>query len=319
VQLQDSFSPELVEGLLFCLLHYSLYTPLFAEGDLEKPMLREHSKKLKINYYFSPSFSMPTAIHKHKATNYFYDEILGGQTLKPPLRMMQIPTGEFLMGSPESEPERYAERESPQHLVSVPSFFMAKYPVTQAQWRLVAVMPQVKLELNSDPSKFKGDSRPVEQVSWDDAIEFCARLSKHTNRQYRLPTETEWEYACRAGTTTPFHFGNTISIELANFEMVYDETTPVDHFKIANTWGLCEMHGNVWEWCEDTWHYSYNKVPKDGSAWLIDRDDDTYIIRGGAWMNEPMACRSASRHEGFSTTRTSYLGFRLACSALGSF
>jgi formylglycine-generating enzyme required for sulfatase activity len=216
---------------------------------------------------------MPTTtIHKRKATNHFYDEILD---VKLPLRMMQIPAGEFLMGSPDSEKGR-SPRESPQHRVSVPSFFMAKYPVTQAQWRIVAAMDQVERKLDSDPSNFKGDSRPVEKVSWEDAIEFCTRLSKYTNRQYRLPKEAEWEYACRAGTVTPFHFGETISTELANYngisyadgltENFRDETTPVNHFEIANDWGLCDMHGNILEWCED--HYNHYDAPKDHEAWF---------------------------------------------------
>jgi formylglycine-generating enzyme required for sulfatase activity len=212
---------------------------------------------------------MPATIHKCQFTNYYYDEILD---VKLQLRMMQIPAGEFLMGSPDNELERDEQRESPQHRVSVSSFFMAKYPVTQDQWRLVANMPRVKQELNPAPSKFQGDSKPVEQVSLEDAIEFCARLSRYTNRQYRLPTEAEWEYACRAGTTTPFHFGETISTELANYNgrAAYadgptgkrrDETTPVDHFEIANAWGLCDMHGNVWEWCGDHWHDNYEGAP----------------------------------------------------------
>jgi formylglycine-generating enzyme required for sulfatase activity len=122
--------------------------------------------------------------------------------------MMLIPAGAFMMGSPEDEPER-SPHEGPQHLVSVASFFLGKYPVTQAQWRVVASFPQVERSLDLDPSHFKGDMRPVEKVSWEEAIEFCARLSEYTKRQYRLPTEAEWEYACRAETTTPFHFGET--------------------------------------------------------------------------------------------------------------
>jgi formylglycine-generating enzyme required for sulfatase activity len=272
---------------------------------------------------------MPTTtIHKRKATNHFYDEILDVQPLKPPLRMMQIPAGEFSMGSSDGEPERFAARESPQHRVSVPSFFMAKYPVTQAQWRSVAAMPQFKRELNPDPSSFKGYRRPVEQVSWEDVIEFCARLSKHTKRQYRLPTEAEWEYACRAGTTTPFHFGATISPELANYSSstAYadgltgksrGETIPVDHFKVANAWGLCHMHGNVWEWCADHWHSDYRNAPDDGSAWLTDDAGALRVNRGGSWFNSPWYCRSAYRDINDPADRFNFLGFRLACAAPG--
>ena len=266
---------------------------------------------------------MPTVtIHRHQATNQFYDEKLDDKTH---LRMMQIPAGTFLMGSPESEEGR-SKSESPQHQVSVPSFFMAKYPVTQAQWRIVSAMPQVELKLKLNPSKFKGNTRPVEQVSWHEAIEFCARLTNHTKRQYRLPTEAEWEYACRAGTTTPFHFGETISPELANYNSkeVYGdgvtgeyrgETTPVDHFDIANAWGLCDMHGNVWEWCQDHWHSNYEGATKHGTAWLTDDSDAPRVIRGGSWFNNPRDCRSAYRYY-INPDLTYYLlGFRVSCSA----
>jgi formylglycine-generating enzyme required for sulfatase activity len=126
------------------------------------------------------------------------------------LEMAVIPGGSFMMGSPPEELER-RDNESPQHSVTIKAFFMGKYQVTQAQWRFVALLPQVNKELNPDPSNFKGDNRPVEQVSWEDAVEFCDRLSNHTKEQYRLPSEAEWEYACRGGTTTPFHFGQTIT------------------------------------------------------------------------------------------------------------
>ena len=239
--------------------------------------------------------------------------------------MMQIPAGTFLMGSPDSE-EGHSKSESPQHQVSVPSFFMAKYPVTQAQWRIVSKMSQVQLKLKPNPSKFKGDTRPVEQVSWHEAIEFCARLTKHTNRQYILPTEAEWEYACRAGTTTPFHFGETISPELANYDArsaygdgitgeYRQETTPVDHFKIANAWGLCDMHGNVWEWCQDHWHSNYEGATKHGSAWLTDNSDTPRVRRGGSWGSGPRYCRSAYRDFTYPDNTSFRLGFRVSCSA----
>ena len=204
---------------------------------------------------------------------------------------------------------------------------MAKYPVTQAQWQVVAAMSQVNTQLKPDPSKFKGDNRPVEQVSWDEAIEFCDRLTAHTKRQYRLPSESEWEYACRAGTTTPFHFGETISPELANYDssVAYadgatgkkrGETTPVDYFKIANAWGLCDMHGNVYEWCQDYWHNNYEGAPKDGSAWLTGYLKNTrHAMRGGSQRNPPRNCRSASRSNNNPDERYNHLGFRVSCSA----
>ena len=157
---------------------------------------------------------------------------------------------------------------------------MSKYPITQEQWRSVAGLPQVKRELKLDPSRFKGDILPVEQVSWLDALEFCRRLSNQAGREYRLPSESEWEYACRAGTTTPFHYGETITTELVNYNGEYPycdapkgenrkKTTPVGQFP-ANAFGLYDMHGNVWEWCADDWHDSYEGAPKDGSVWIKD-------------------------------------------------
>ncbi|MGI8502667.1 MAG: SUMF1/EgtB/PvdO family nonheme iron enzyme, partial [Hassallia sp.] len=152
----------------------------------------------------------------------FFTEDLGnGITLD----MVEIPAGSFKMGTENEEIERLVQKfkndgfrkEKPQREVTVQSFLMGKYPVTQAQWRRVAALPKVKVDLKADPSNFEGDNRPVEQVSWYDAVEFCDRLSKHTNKQYRLPSEAEWEYACRAGTTTPFHFGETITTDLANY------------------------------------------------------------------------------------------------------
>jgi formylglycine-generating enzyme required for sulfatase activity len=242
------------------------------------------------------------------------------------LEMVGIKGGEFMMGSLAEEPE---SNERPQHLVTVPDFYLGRYPVTQAQWRLVAAMPQEKRELDLGPSNFKGDTRPVEQVSWEDAIEFCVRLSKHTKRQYRLPTEAEWEYACRAGTTTPFHFGETISTELANYNgsaYAYangstgksrDETTSLDHFEIANAWGLCDMHGNVWEWCEDHWHNNYNGASENGIAWLTDDAGSLRVVRGGSWFNYPKYCRSAFRYCSDPSGRDLSIGFRLACAAPG--
>jgi formylglycine-generating enzyme required for sulfatase activity len=259
-----------------------------------------------------------------------------------PLHMVLVPGGTFLMGSPDDEPER-EEREGPQRDVSVASFFMGRYPVTQAQWRVVAAMPQVGRELKPDPSRFKGDNRPVEQVTWYDAVEFCARLSAHTGRPYRLPSEAEWEYACRAGTTTPFYFGNTLTTEVANYDgnftfgntlttevANYDgnftyadgpegeyrkETIPVDHFGIANAFGLRDMHGNVYEWCQDHSHSNYEGAPTDGSAWIEGGDSERRILRGGSWVNYPRHCCSAYRIGIVPDDRNSYIGFRVVCSA----
>ncbi|MCC5899873.1 MAG: formylglycine-generating enzyme family protein [Phormidium sp. BM_Day4_Bin.17] len=262
---------------------------------------------------------MPLTVHKRQEQNQYYDERLATGGL--PLRMMSIPPGTFLMGSPEDEPER-STVEGPQHQVAVSGFFMAKYPVTQAQWRAVAAMPQVEKELEPDPSSFKGDNRPVESVSWYDAVEFCARLSVYTGREYRLPSEAEWEYACRAGTTTPFHFGEMITTEVANYDGsdtynggpkgdYREETTSVNHFGIANAFGLSDMHGNVFEWCLDHWHKNYDKAPTDGSAWLSEDESSGRVLRGGSWLDNPRICRSAFRNNYYPRLDDYDYGFRL--------
>ncbi|MEN8443618.1 MAG: formylglycine-generating enzyme family protein [Cyanobacteria bacterium J06555_13] len=241
------------------------------------------------------------------------------------LEMVAIPGGTFLMGSPDDETERF-ERESPQHEVTVAPFFMGRYPVTQAQWRLVASMPQVERALEPAPSRFKEAMLPVEQVSWYDAVEFCARLSVHTGREYRLPTEAEWEYACRAGATTAFHFGEMITTEVANYNgSAYADgpkgesrrtTTPVDKFGIANAYGLSDMHGNVSELCQDRWHGNYEGAPVDGSAaWLINNEGASRVYRGGSWLRDPEYCRSACRDYRNPDDRFSSFGFRVSCAA----
>jgi formylglycine-generating enzyme required for sulfatase activity len=249
------------------------------------------------------------------------------------LEMMLVPGGTFIMGSPPEELER-RDNESPQHSVTVQPFFMGKYQVTQAQWRFVAQLAQVNRELEQDPSNFKGDNRPVEQVSWEDAVEFCDRLSQYTGRIYRLPSEAEWEYACRAGTKTPFHFGETITTDLANYDgtdnesmgwsgsygsgpkgVYREETTEVGSFEVANNFGLYDMHGNVWEWCQDDWHGKYEGAPIDGSAWLDNEESsNTKLLRGGAWFNFPDYCRSASRSYYNLDNYDHNIGFRVVCS-----
>ncbi|MBD2261108.1 formylglycine-generating enzyme family protein [Pseudanabaena sp. FACHB-2040] len=241
------------------------------------------------------------------------------------LEMVSIPAGNFTMGSPKQEPE-HSDREGPQHEVTVDAFLMGRYPITQTQWRFVAQLPQVNQDLSLDPSHFKGENRPVEGVSWHDAVEFCDRLSAYTGREYRLPSEAEWEYACRAGTTTPFHFGETITSALANYDAstAYNnglkgeyrrETTPVDRFGIANAFGLSDMHGNVWEWCQDHWHDDYKGAPADGSAWLNENENARRVRRGGSWDSYPWYCRAAYRSSDYPRGASFYTGFRVVCSA----
>ncbi|GAB4325491.1 MAG: hypothetical protein OHK0047_10400 [Leptolyngbyaceae cyanobacterium] len=279
----------------------------------------------------SPPTSEPKlVIHKRWEQAQYFVEDLGKVVT---LYLVLIPGGSFRMGSPADELER-SESEDPQHTVTVPQFFMGKYPVTQAQWQAVAALPQVNRKLESDPSRFKGSDRPVELVSWYDAVEFCDRLSQLTGRPYRLPSEAEWEYACRAGTTTPFHFGETITTDLANYcgedrkeygwsgsygrgpKGIYrQETTTVGSFGVANAFGLFDMHGNVWEWCLDHWHENYKGAPTDGSAWVTGGDSDRRLLRGGSWGNNPRLCRSACRDGLNPDDRDDLIGFRVVCAA----
>lgn len=268
----------------------------------------------------------PFTIRRTPATVQCYTEPLEALGNAIPLDMILVPGGTFTMGSPDTEPER-EYREGPQHQVTVSSFFMGRYPITQAQWRTVAQMDhQVKQELNADPSEFKGPNRPVEQISWYEAVEFCDRLARASGRPYRLPSEAEWEYACRAGTTTPFSFGKTLTPELANYfgqetynggpKGVYrEQTTPVNEFDVANAFGLCDMHGNVLEWCQDHWHNSYDNSPENGSAWLSEDESEYRVLRGGSWHNFPRNCRSAYRDYTMPGDRYSDIGFRVVCVA----
>jgi formylglycine-generating enzyme required for sulfatase activity len=269
---------------------------------------------------------------RSKGTAQHFVEDLNGIKLE----MVLIPESKdgFKMGAPEGE-LKSQDNERPQHIVTVSQFYMGRYPVTQAQWRAVAAMPPVNRELKPDPSSFKGDNRPVEQVNWYEAVEFCARLndfvearlSRHTKKNYRLPSEAEWEYACRAGTTTPFHFGETISPKYANYDgrTVYgdngfageyrEQTTPVGSLGVANRFGLSDMHGNVWEWCADHWHENYEGAPKDGSAWVTGGNSARRVLRGGSWLHLPEDCRSGYRNYYVPDYVSSLIGFRVVSSA----
>ena len=243
------------------------------------------------------------------------DEHLDGVELP----LVRIPAGEFVMGSPPHEPER-SEDEGPQHRVQLSEFLMGRTPITQAQWRVV---------MEGNPSAFAdkpdSDQRPVETVSWHDAMAFCRRLRERMGRYYSLPSEAQWEYACRAGTTTPFCFGPTLTPELANYipadsysnGPVVDprmETSPVGLYP-ANSWGLRDMHGTVREWCLDHWHSNYEGAPTDGSAWLSDNSGEqaSRLLRGGSWNDDPRFCRSASRYHDRPGLADGGLGFRVVC------
>jgi formylglycine-generating enzyme required for sulfatase activity len=275
--------------------------------QVEKPSLWRRKPKLTINY--TPG-----------KAQYFTEKLVDNVILE----MVSIPGGTFLMGSPKTE-EKSSDNERPQHEVTVQPFFMEKYTITQAQWRVVAGMEQFRTnrELNPDPSRFKGDNLPVECVSWYDAVEFCDRISKYTGKKYRLPSEAEWEYACRGGTTTPFHFGETITPELANYDGNYvygsaekgqyrQKTTHVGSFKVANAFGLYDMHGNVFEWCIDKRDYSIKSREHNSFQAANDNNNQIKTLRGGCWDNYPDHCRSAFRNDGYPDLDDfSYVGFRV--------
>jgi formylglycine-generating enzyme required for sulfatase activity len=341
------------------------------------------------------------------------------------LTMLWIPPGRFWMGSPEDELKRRSA-EGPQHLVQLQGFFLSQTPITQAQWREVAIWRpsnsesagfcpacdytdsrvlesraaddggsmhrireclncdlrfttyEVRMQcpncqnidsrvlenravhkglsirrrreclncdfrfttyelqvdskssfLNPEPSLFQGDQRPVVQVSWEDAMEFCHRLSQRNGRNYTLPSEAQWEYACRAGTISPFHFGSTISTKFANYDgtkvygdsekgMYRQETVDVASFP-ANPWGLHDMHGNVREWCADHWHGNYEGAADDGRAWIVEKDKEIdnimkfRLLRGGSWSAHPESCRSAFRNLNPPDYRDDDIGFRVCC------
>ncbi|MDB9418291.1 formylglycine-generating enzyme family protein, partial [Microcystis aeruginosa] len=265
-----------------------------------------------------------------KQSQYFREDLGNGITLE----MVAIPGGTFLMGTEDEEIERLVKKfgwegfrgERPQHRVTVSSFYMGRYPITQAQWKAIAATAKIDIDLETNPSSFKGDELPVESVNWYQATEFCKRLSRETKREYRLPSEAEWEYACRAGTTTPFYFGETIMGELANCRASYtyaeeakgeyrEETTPVGQFP-PNAFGLYDMHGNVWEWCADTWHDNYDGAPTDGSAWIENGNNNRSPLRGGSWYVFPNYCRSAFRYYFVRRVLIFFdLGFRVVCGA----
>jgi formylglycine-generating enzyme required for sulfatase activity len=231
------------------------------------------------------------------------------------LDMVYIPAGTFMMGAPDNEAGA-GDDEKPQHQVTVPAFWMSKYPITQSQYKAI---------MGNNPSLFKGDNRPVERVNWHDAVEFCKQLTTKTGKQYRLPSEAEWEYACRAGTTTPFHFGQMLTDRLANYNAteIYNnspagvfrrETTEVGLFP-ANAFGLHDMHGNVWEWCLDHWHENYKGAPSDGNAWMTGGNASSRLLRGGSWYSYPWSCRSANRIRYNPGYGRNSIGFRVVVSS----
>jgi formylglycine-generating enzyme required for sulfatase activity len=221
------------------------------------------------------------------------------------MNLVYIHLGDFMMGSPDSEKDRF-NHEGPQHKVKISrGLWMGIYEVTQAQYQSV---------MGTNPSCFKGDNLPVETVSWDDAVEFCRRLSQKEDKTYRLPTEAEWEYACRAGTTTRFYYGDDLDEsklgEYAWYGSNSDgKTHPVGQKK-SNAFGLYDMHGNVWEWCQDWYDEKYysNKPEVDppGPA-----SGQYRVLRGGNWSGNALDCRVADRVNDSLSSRDNGIGFRV--------
>jgi formylglycine-generating enzyme required for sulfatase activity len=268
------------------------------------------------------------------------------------LEMVAIPGGTLLMGVPLGEIGGNASQR-PQHLVTIAPFFIGRYPITQAQWLAVASLPKVRRTLPLRPANFAGDRRPVEQITWHEALEFCDRLSQLSAKHYRLPSEAEWEYATRAAPSPPpappasesshyppFHFGQTLTTDWANYSGIdweylgkvcskgaygqgplgedRRETTAVDELGGANSWGLSDLHGNVREWCQDAWHATYHHAPTDGSAWEEGGDSSQRVVRGGSWNGGPNKCRSAYRAK-FEADASFYdLGLRIVSEVASS-
>jgi formylglycine-generating enzyme required for sulfatase activity len=226
--------------------------------------------------------------------------------------LVYIPSGTFQMGS-----NNDGDEEQPIHYVTVASFYMSRFVITQAQWRAVADLTKVNNDLTPEPfsklnpQNFIGDQLPVVMVTWNDAAEFCARLSLATGRTFRLPSEAEWEYACRAGTTTNYPLGDEIPED--QFNCASDGLTPAGKYP-PNAFGLYDMHGNVSEWCEDTWHDNYLGAPTNGRAWVDEANDTARVLRGGSWNDIAEKCRCASRSRFEPDFRFNFTGLRVVCS-----
>jgi formylglycine-generating enzyme required for sulfatase activity len=225
------------------------------------------------------------------------------------LDLVILPAGAYQMGSSRhsGNPE-----EQPQHFVTIKSFMMSKFLITQAQWKaIMGSLPRCR---------FKGEDLPVERVSWNEAQQFCRQLSKRAERSYRLPSETQWEYACRAGTSTPFSIGETITTDYVNFNGehcfklaprgVYRHGTTKGGAFPPNAFGLHDMHGNLWEWCADNWLDDYSASPRDHSSYQ-NKASRYRVARGGSWHEPPALCRSASRLQVLESDAEEFIGFRV--------
>ncbi len=217
------------------------------------------------------------------------------------IEMVRIPSGKFNQGSPLDQTGR-KENELAIAEVNIPTFYMAKFAVTQEQW--IEIM-------GSNPATFRENLQaPVENISWNEAQDFCRKLAERSQHAYRLPSESEWEYACRSGTNTAYHFGDSPD-QLADYAWFGDKRSHPVGQKVPNSWGLHEMHGGIWEWCEDVWHERSN-----GTEWISGDNSSRRVRKGGSWSNEARQCRSASRDWHRQSDRYNDIGLRVVISAI---
>lgn len=284
---------------------------LWLNGQAAKPKDGAHAEPVLIDPARRPVRSRPMAAPSGRT---FRDTLASGG--EGPL-MVEIPAGRFIMGSPSEEPKRL-KSEGPQHEVRIAQpFAMGVYAVTFDEYDRYA---DDTGDAKPNDEGWGRGKRPVINVSWHDVQAYCVWLRQQTGQSYRLPSEAQWEYACRGGTTTPFHFGERLGTDQANFDgnFTYNgstkgeyrkKTVPVGSFA-PNAFGLYDMHGNVWEWCQDGWHDAYEGAPGDGSA----RESEvnrSRVLRGGSWNLNPESCRSARRNLCVPEFRYNRLGFRV--------
>ncbi|MEM7536666.1 MAG: formylglycine-generating enzyme family protein, partial [Chloroflexota bacterium] len=264
-------------------------------------------------------------IDRQSQTQEFFTQQVG---LDFKLQMIYIPGGQYQMGAQDNAGDY---REQPVHTVDVPAFFLSRFLITQQQWLFISKRAKVRYELTQKPSAFNSyggttNTIPVSQITWFEATEFCERLYAMTGLPYRLPTEAEWEYACKAGTSTSFHFGWTISPSVANYDnrhryrespkrsFTHGMPTSVGAYMAPNAFGLQDMHGNVWEWCADHWYPDYTDSGTTVDARTTDLRDAERVIRGGAWDSPPDMCRSSYRMGISPYNRLFTIGLRVALS-----
>ncbi|MEK6288906.1 MAG: bifunctional serine/threonine-protein kinase/formylglycine-generating enzyme family protein [Acidobacteriota bacterium] len=296
--------------------------PVKSETATSAPSIRPSPMPVIETFNYTVLNVSPTGqlAEPHRREARYFNEDLGSPLT---IEMVEIPEGTYLIGAPaETQKDRHPN-ERPQHTVTLPMFYMSRTEVTQAQWLAVSKLPKVSREIDLNPSGFKGDAKlPVQNVSWWEGVEFCERLSKATGRTYRLPTEAEWEYACRAGTTTPFHFGDTITAEIVNYDANYPfgagpkgvtrkQPVPAGNTGAPNAFGLNNMHGNMAEWCLDPWHDNYIGAPTDGISWEDGGNQSLRVFRGGSWYDGGDNCRSAFRNSYAPDVKLSFIGLRI--------